>query len=366
MKIQTKADELALLEISMKSLNNELCQKEKQVEELQATANDKSCALARRDEIIQDQDDVIRQRDQQFQTLLDQISQRDENIREIRETVRTRDERLKEKDDMLCKLNSGIDGKQRDVTMLSEKLNDVIGQLSEKDAVISVLQQQISHNVHRDTGGETDIEKENARLKEQIRTLQYDLQTAKAEKEACQGNLSKSKQALDEAMLLWDKDKTSMEMNLNIADEKLRIYETFPGMEKTEAAEALKSDAQTYFREKEEMARDLQHVRKEHETNVKEIKETNAKLQVEVTSLLKKVKVLEEEKAKLNAEVERLRPQVSSLIQYCILTFIVNKIRNNWLLLLLLLLFLFLFLLLLLLLLLLILLLLLLLFVCSN
>ncbi|XP_041360782.1 interaptin-like [Gigantopelta aegis] len=308
-KAQTKSDELALLEISMKGLKNELCQKERQVGELQDAISEKSCALARRDEIIQDQDDVIRQRDQQFQTLLDQISQRDENIRELRETVRTRDERLREKDERLFKLNSSIDGNQRDITMLTDKLKDVTGQLSEKDAVVSVLQQQISHSVPRDTGSETDIEKENAGLKEQIRTLQYDLQTARVEKEVCQGHLAKSKHALEEAILMWEKDKSSMEMSLNIADEKMRIYETFPGMEKTEAAEAIRSDAQAYFKEKEELARDLQHARKEHETNVKETKEMNAKLQVEVTSLSKKVKVLEEEKAKLLSEIERLRPQ---------------------------------------------------------
>ncbi|XP_046343602.1 trichohyalin-like isoform X2 [Haliotis rufescens] len=306
---QTKED-VRVMSIMLEKVKDELCEKEKVIAISETNINENLRAITRRDEIVQEQDMLLKQRDDDFRVILEQISNRDEGIRELREAVRNRDERLKEKDDILCKLNSSLDCKQRDVKMLSDKVKDCGSQLNEKEAVISVLQQQISHNTRRDNGSETDIEKENCRLKETLRMQQSDFNEIRHEKIKFAKDLETSRKALDEAMLLWDKDKAYFERTINVADEKVKLYETLPSMNKLEIEKAMKSDAHQYFQEKEILVCDIHNLKKEQELALKAVQEENSILQSEVVDKGRQLRQETEIQSKLRQDIERLSAQI--------------------------------------------------------
>ncbi|XP_067666411.1 uncharacterized protein [Haliotis asinina] len=305
---QTKED-MRIMGIMLEKVKDELCEKEKVIAISETNINEKLRAITRRDEIVQEQDMLLKQRDQDFRIILEQISNRDEGIRELREAVRNRDERLKEKDDILCKLNNSLDCKQRDVKMLSDKVKECGAQLNEKEAVISVLQQQITHNTRRDTGSETDMEKENCRLKETLRIQQCDFEEITQEKLKLENDLETSKRALDEAMLLWTKDKAYFERTINVADEKVKLYETLPSMNKDEIEKAMKSDAHQYFQEKEKLVCEINNLRWEQELAIKGVREENSSLQAEVADKGRQLRQETERRSKLQQDVERLSAQ---------------------------------------------------------
>ncbi|XP_046569804.1 COP1-interactive protein 1-like isoform X2 [Haliotis rubra] len=305
---QTKED-MRVMSIMLEKVKDELCEKEKVIAISETNINENLRAITRRDEIVQEQDMLLKQRDQDFRIILEQISNRDEGIRELREAVRNRDERLKEKDDILCKLNNSLDCKQRDVKMLSDKVKDCGAQLNEKEAVISVLQQQISHNTRRDTGSETDIEKENRRLKETLRIQQSDFEEITQEKLKVAKDLETSRRALDEAMLLWTKDKAYFDRTINVADEKVKLYETLPSMNKDEIEKAMKSDAHQYFQEKEKLVCEINNLRLEQELALKCVQEENSSLQAEVVDKGRQLRQETETRSKLQQDVERLSAQ---------------------------------------------------------
>lgn len=51
--------------------------------------------ISRKDEMIQEQEDIIQKREDDMQALFDQISTREKTIKELTDCLRSRDERLK-------------------------------------------------------------------------------------------------------------------------------------------------------------------------------------------------------------------------------------------------------------------------------
>lgn len=178
----------------------------------------KDTELSQFAETMKDREGENKKHEQEQQNLLSQISQKDITIRGLNDTIRIRDERLREKDDILFKLNTGLDEQKNEMKTLTEKLNKMAVQLKEKDAEISLLRGQLSSTSASGRGEprgcQTDAEKEVFRLKETVKKLQGELDKVVADKRALEFSLEKSKKSLEEAMLMWDKDRNSLQVSI--------------------------------------------------------------------------------------------------------------------------------------------------------
>ncbi|KAK6168105.1 hypothetical protein SNE40_021998 [Patella caerulea] len=308
-EIASQGTEMAVMKQTLETLKKDLCEKEKRITEQEAEISEKNSALNRREDFLHEQDDVIRQRDTDFQTLLNQVSQREETIKNLRENVRTRDERLKEKDGYIEKLNKNLEERQKESVTLQDEIKDTMASVKEKEVIIAILQQQISESCIRDTGSETDIEKENARLKQALRSSQSELQKSRDEKDRLLGELEKSRKALNEAMLLWEKNRSGLQTDLNILMEKLRLYEINTTMDRNDIILNLKADTERYYKEKEKLACEIHNIRTEHDVDNSALKEQVVSLQVELTEKCQQLKEEVEIGTRLQQEVDRLTAQ---------------------------------------------------------
>ncbi|KAH9489733.1 hypothetical protein Btru_057097 [Bulinus truncatus] len=308
---------------TVENLKSELYLKTKMITEFEMTLREKDLALSKQADLVKEQEVESKKRDSDHQALLNQIAQRDSTIRGLNETLRIRDERLREKDDILFKLNSTIDDHKKEMLSVGEKLMRTSCQLSEKEAAISVLKGQISNSsvLLRDTPAscQTDAEKESFRLKDSLNSLQLEHDHTVAEKKQLEASLEKSRQALDEAMLMWDRERNDLQREANILEEKVRMYEAYNSLGKDETVETLKDEAQGYFNEKEALMCELSTLKLKHESAERVNKEQMAKLQVnkeqmaklqaELTEKLRLLKMEVDSSSHMTTEMERLRRQ---------------------------------------------------------
>ncbi|CAL1537257.1 unnamed protein product, partial [Lymnaea stagnalis] len=312
-QIQQKTKESILLEENITNLKLELCAKVKTIAENEVALRENAQIISRLAESFKDEEGETKRHEQDRQTLLNQLSQRDGIIRNLNETIRSRDERLKEKDEILFTLNKSIEEHKREMQSLGEKLHRAFTQVGEKDAVISVLRGQISSSsvLSRDAPAtcQTDAEKESFRLKEALNNLQVELDRAVGDKKIMEGTLEKSRKALDEAMLMWDRERHALQKAANILEEKVRMYEVYNTMNKDETIETLKAEAQAYFSEKEALVCELSTLKLKHESSERIHKEQTAKLQAELTDKLRLLKMEVDSSSHMATEMERLRRQ---------------------------------------------------------
>ena len=88
-------------------------------------------------------------------------------------------------------------------------------------------------------GGETDVEKENARLREKTQSLRVELE----EGDATRKDLEKSRRMLEEESLSREQERAELQAALNIAEEKLRLYEAFSTTSSDKVVENVKVSA---------------------------------------------------------------------------------------------------------------------------
>ncbi|XP_055872478.1 microtubule-associated protein futsch-like isoform X2 [Biomphalaria glabrata] len=311
--LEERNNTISKLQETIENLKSELCAKVKVISEFEVTVREKELAMSKQEDLAKEQEVESKRLESDHQTLLNQISQRDITIRGLNESIRIRDERLREKDDILFKLNSTIDEHKKEMKHLGEKLLRTSSLISEKDAAISVLRGQISSSsvLLRDTPAscQTDAEKESFRLKEALNSLQLDHDHLVNEKKQLEATLEKSRQALDEAMLMWDRERNDLQREANILEEKVRMYEAYNTMGKDETIETLKEEAQGYFNEKEALVCELSTLRLKHESSERVNKEQMAKLQAELTDKLRLLKMEVDSSSHMTTEMERLRRQ---------------------------------------------------------
>ena len=80
------------------------------------------------------------------------------------------------------------------------------------------------------------MEKENARLREKTHNLCAELE----EGDATRKELEKSRRMLEEESLCREQERAELQAALNIAEEKLRLYETFSSTSSDKAVENVK------------------------------------------------------------------------------------------------------------------------------
>lgn len=85
-------------------------------------------------------------------------------------------------------------------------------------------------------GGETDLEKENTQLRETTRALRAELEQG----EAARQEVDMARRSMAQMSLNWEKEKAALHVSLNIADEKLRLYENLTTTSVNETMECLK------------------------------------------------------------------------------------------------------------------------------
>ena len=235
---------------SIAELKKVITDKEKLISETARSVEDKDRDLQERDSIILDRNNALAERSKQLvdkdriiselkskeggleaayeekrrqiaqdhteqvENLDAMIAQKEGTIRTLDAAVRTRDERLREKDEILRTLNSTLEQHKREMTGLGEKLTRSAATMKEKDAAITVLRTQLpeasvlAHDGPSKDGGETDAEKEGYRLKAALQRAQVELKERAMEYSALQDKLEESHRALEDAMLMWDKDRS--------------------------------------------------------------------------------------------------------------------------------------------------------------
>ncbi|VDI00770.1 Hypothetical predicted protein [Mytilus galloprovincialis] len=271
------------------------------------TIKEKQSMLDRKDDIIQEHVDIIKQREDDLQQLLDQISQRDNNIRELRESVRSRDDRLKEKDEILQSLNNGTDEKQEEINFLNSEMSDNISQIKEKDEKLKELTERIEN--YENNKKESNIQIENERLKLELEDMAYSIGKVHTDNNTLQTEMEKTKQALSEAMVLWNKDRSTLGQELTVAREKLSIYEASIDKKESQAAQMMRKETHKCLEQREKLQHELRILKVEHDANIRTLKNEKLKLQDELTQTIRQLTTEMSNNDKMASDLERLKNQ---------------------------------------------------------
>ncbi|XP_060067409.1 uncharacterized protein LOC132547643 isoform X1 [Ylistrum balloti] len=294
------------LKESISKLKEEDTRKEKLLKGLETMVQDKVSVVFRKEEILQEHEEIIRQREEDMQSMLDQISQKDEELRELREGLRTRDERLREKDVVLETVNTNVTDKEREINYFNDELTELQGTLDKKDKEISVLEERIS-----EIGSVTqsDIQTENIRLKRDLDSLATNLGKLHTDNSTLQSELEKAKQALSEAMVLWNKDRSNLEAELNVVREKLHMYQSSLDKNEPQVVATLRKEAHRILEQKEKITGEYRVLRVENDANIRTLKNEKYKLQEELTQKIRQLTAEMATNDKNSQELDRLRAQ---------------------------------------------------------
>ncbi|KAJ8322162.1 hypothetical protein KUTeg_000633 [Tegillarca granosa] len=267
---------------------------------------DKSKVVDRKEELIQEQEEIIRQREEDLQALLDQISHRDDTIRTLRELVRNRDERLKEKDDILKDLRDGCEEKQEEIHFLHEEIEKMGSTIKDKDDTITEQENKLAEYSEEK---QSDIQTENIRLKGDLESIVGNLEQMHTDKGTLQTELDKAKHALSEAMVLWDKDRTSLGADLATAREKIALLEATVNKKDTQVIATLRKETHKLLEEKGRLVNESRTFRIESEANIRTLKHEKLKLQEELTQKIRHLTQEMTQNDQMTNELERLRAQ---------------------------------------------------------
>lgn len=304
---------------TLQKLKQELCDKDKVIAKNEIELKEKCQELDRKSDTIKERESLIKKHEQDHQLFSTQVSQRDGSIRSLNDTIRVRDERLKEKDDILFKLNSSIDELKSRLREVEQRKTDLIAQLGEKEAVISRLRTQTTTSPPRSnepTTCHTDAEKVHARLKESHSHIEEALRNSESEKQKLEDMLEQSRKTMDESMVLWKSEKATLQRDMNVLEEKVRMYEVYNTQGQGEAIESLKTEAHEYFREKENLKLQLESVEVKAEADERTHKSQVSRLQGELTEKLRLLKNEVEKNTRVALENERLSVQAEKAYRY--------------------------------------------------
>ncbi|KAL8558787.1 hypothetical protein ACOMHN_043730 [Nucella lapillus] len=261
-----------------------------------------SVALGRAEEKVCAHEEEVRRRqaaEQELHDLLTHATQRELSLKQLREAVATRDDRLKEKDDIIHYLNFQLEKRQSETQQLQLRVDDMTSQASPphvtspKDAIAG---KEV---------GQTDVEKENARLREKARSLGMEVEQG----DATRKELENSRRQLEQRSLGQVRERAELQAALNVAEEKLRLYETLSSTSSDKALENIKKESLKYFSEKEALAAEVTLLKQELSVNQQTASDTAARLKQEVHSKLLQLKEETEANKRLLPELDRLRSQ---------------------------------------------------------
>ncbi|XP_069106389.1 uncharacterized protein [Argopecten irradians] len=306
MESKQMSEDCNSLRESISKLKEEDIRKEKLLKGLETMVQDKVSVVFRKEEILQEREEIIRQREEDMQSMLDQISQKDEELRELRESLRTRDERLREKDVVLETVNTNVSDKEREINYFNDELTEMEGTIDKKNKEISDLEEKIS-----EIGSVTqsDIQTENIRLKRDLDSLATNLGKLHTDNSTLQSELEKAKQALSEAMVLWNKDRSNLEAELNIVREKLHMYQSTLDKNEPQIVATLRKEAHRILEQKEKITGEYRVLRVENDANLRTLKNEKYKLQEELTQKIRQLTAEMATNDKNTQELDRLRAQ---------------------------------------------------------
>lgn len=276
------------------------------------TIKEKQTVIERKDEIIQEHEDIIKQREDDMQQLLDQISQKDNDIRELNESIRSRDERLKEKDEILQHLNMGSDEQQEEINYLTNEMTDNATQIKAKEEKIKELEERLAD--YEDKSKESNVQQENERLKRELEDMAFSIGKVHTDNNTLQSEMEKTKQALSEAMVLWNKDRSTLGQELSVTREKITMYESTADKKESQAAQLLRKEAHKYLEMKEKLQHDIRIMKVEHDANIRTLKNEKLKLQDELTITIRQLTTEMSNNDKMASDLERLKNQVRVVV----------------------------------------------------
>ncbi|XP_021343411.1 golgin subfamily A member 4-like isoform X2 [Mizuhopecten yessoensis] len=294
------------LKDTISKLKDEDIRKEKLLKDLETMVQDKVSVVFRKEEILQEREEIIRQREEDMQSMLDQISQKDDELRELRENLRSRDECLREKDVVLESVNTDVTDKEREINYFNDELTALQGTLDKKDQEISILEERIT-----EIGSvkQSDLKTENIRQKGDLESLATNLGKLHVDNSTLQSDLEKAKQALSEAMVLWNKDRSNLEAELNIVREKLHLYQSTLDKNEPQVVATLRKEAHKILEQKEKVSGDYRVLRVENDANIRTLKNEKYKLQEELTQKIRQLTAEMTTNDKNSQELDRLRAQ---------------------------------------------------------
>ena len=147
------------------------------------------------------------------------------------------------------------------------------------------------------------------------------------DKETLQNELDKAKQALSEAMLMWERDRSSLGTQLNIVHEKIKLYENTSAQKESQAIQTLRSEVHKILETREKLVHELRLTKMEHENAIRILKTEKFKLTEELTS---KIRMLTHEMSnndKMSDELTKLRGQVT--YNFCLLCMLCMLFLQN-------------------------------------
>ena len=217
---------------------------------------------------------------------------------------------LSEKDEMMRQLTSSIDEKNDELHFMEEEMQDAVMRRKESETTIAELKDKIEESLKAD---KTELEMENQRLNSDVENLMTNIAELHGDKVTLQDELDKAKQALSEAMLMWERDRSTVGTQLNIANQKCQLYEDTSKKKDPEAIQTLRREVHAILESREKMGHEIRIQKMEHDNTVRVLKTEKFKLTEELTS---KIRMLAHEMSnndKMSDELSTLRGQVSAL-----------------------------------------------------
>lgn len=224
-----------------------------------------------------------------------------------------------EKDEMMRQLSSSIEEKTEELHYMEEEMQEAVMKRKESETTIAELRDKIEESMKAD---KTEIEMENQRLQSDVENLMGNIAELHGDKVTLQNELDKAKQALSEAMLMWERDRSSLGTQLNITAEKLRMYEETSKKKESDAVQLLRREVHAILETREKLAHELRLNKMEHDNTVRILKTEKFKLTEELTS---KIRMLAHEMSnndKMSDELSKLRGQVCKVIGFFLMFFL--------------------------------------------
>ncbi|KAK3088191.1 hypothetical protein FSP39_015959 [Pinctada imbricata] len=299
-------EEAKSLKGSLKGFKEDVQRKHNQLREIESRISGNSEVVKRKDEIINEQEEIIRQREADLQSLLDQISSRDSDIKDLREKMKKHDEQLKIKEDIVKTLTESVEAKEEEISFLNTELAEMNEKIKVQSEEYKELDRKLSEgsNVTK-----TEWETENVRLKQELDDLATNMGKLHTDNNTLQVELEKAKQALSEAMVLWNKDRSELEVAHNVAQEKLRIFEEGSGKNEGQIVALLRKETHKLLQSKEKLATDYRVMKVEHEANMRTLKNEKMKLQDELTQKIRQLTAEMTSNDRMSQELDRLKHQ---------------------------------------------------------
>lgn len=204
-------------------------------------------------------------------------------------------------------LSSSIEEKNEELHYMEEEMQEAVLKRKESETTIAELKDKIEESMRAD---KTEVEMENQRLQSDVENLMGNISELHCEKVTLQNELDKAKQALSEAMMMWERDRSSLGTQLNIASEKLRMYEETSEKKDSETIQHLRREVHAILETREKLVHEFRLQKMEHDNTVRILKTEKFKLTEELTS---KIRMLAHEMTnndKMSDELSQLRGQV--------------------------------------------------------